>query len=67
MVVCVSLAREVSGGPRVEADCDSINNASSFGVRWQLSVLKCSLMLECFFKVLLVPEYSIIIMLLDRL
>ena len=52
MVVCVSLAREVSGGPRVEADCDSINNASSFGVRWQQSVLTPR-MLECFFKVLL--------------
>ena len=47
VVVCVSLAKEVSGGPRVEADCDSINNASSFGVRWQ------QLVLEYFFEVLL--------------
>ena len=58
VVVCVSLAKEVSGGPRVEADCDSINNASSFGVRWQLSISA----LEYFFKVL----YTIIV-LLDRL
>ena len=32
IVVCTSLLREISGGNKVEADCDAINNASSFGV-----------------------------------
>ena len=33
LIVCVNLLREIGGGHKVEADCDSINNASSFGVR----------------------------------
>eukprot|EP00092_Neocalanus_flemingeri_P003197 GFUD01003416.1.p1 GENE.GFUD01003416.1~~GFUD01003416.1.p1 ORF type:complete len:1055 (+),score=218.84 GFUD01003416.1:46-3210(+) len=32
LVVCHSLVKESSGGPRVEADCEGINNASSFGL-----------------------------------
>ena len=30
--VWLSLAREVRGGPRVEPDCEEINQAASFGV-----------------------------------
>ena len=31
-VVCVHLLKEIQGGSKVEADCEAINNASSFGV-----------------------------------
>merc|ERR1711892_1174305 len=32
LAVWLSLVKETSGGPRVEADCEGINNASSFGL-----------------------------------
>merc|ERR1719150_1610476 len=31
-VVCVHLLKEIQGGSKVEADCEAINNASSFGL-----------------------------------
>ena len=32
LVVCVQILKEIQGGNKVEADCEAINNASSFGV-----------------------------------
>ena len=31
--MCTKLLREISGGTKVEADSDVVNNASNFGVR----------------------------------
>ena len=33
LLVCLDLAREMAGGPRIEPDSEAVNTAASFGVR----------------------------------